>query len=146
MFITFWFAIGLGSVFIDFFDIIGGLLFVDIPAHLLTLAGSPAWLLVAAGAFFLMDDAFRKGVYEQMRERFSAVSICVPAAGITRDALAVKVNKQTGHVQVERIVCAQDMGEIINPQGAIIQIEGGVTMGLGYALSEELRAHGISSS
>jgi ferrous iron transport protein B len=49
MFITFWFAIGLGSVFIDFFDIIGGLLFVDIPAHLLSLIGSPEWLLVAAG-------------------------------------------------------------------------------------------------
>ena len=49
MFITFWFAIGLGSVFIDFFDIIGGLLFVDIPAHLLGAIGSPAWLLVAVG-------------------------------------------------------------------------------------------------
>ena len=49
MFITFWFAIGVGSVFIDFFDIIGGLLFVDIPAHLLGAIGSPEWLLVAAG-------------------------------------------------------------------------------------------------
>ena len=46
MFITFWFAIGLGSVFIDFFDIIGGLLFVDIPAALLGAIGSPEWLTV----------------------------------------------------------------------------------------------------
>ena len=46
MFVTFWFAIGLGSVFIDFFDIIGGLLFVDIPTHLLEAAGSPDWLIV----------------------------------------------------------------------------------------------------
>jgi ferrous iron transport protein B len=48
MFVTFWFAIGLGSVFIDFFDILGGLLFVDIPGTLLGSLGSPDWLLVLA--------------------------------------------------------------------------------------------------
>lgn len=48
MFVTFWFAIGLGSVFIDFFDIIGGLLFVDIPGALLGSVGSPEWLVVMA--------------------------------------------------------------------------------------------------
>lgn len=46
MFVTFWFAIGLGSVFIDFFDILGGLFFVDIPARLLSSIGSPEWLMV----------------------------------------------------------------------------------------------------
>ncbi len=51
MFVTFWFAIGLGSVFIDFFDIIGGLLFVDIPGALLSSIESPEWLkvLIAGG-------------------------------------------------------------------------------------------------
>jgi ferrous iron transport protein B len=48
MFVTFWFAIGLGSVFIDFFDIIGGLLFVDIPGALLGSVGSPEWIIVMA--------------------------------------------------------------------------------------------------
>ncbi len=46
MFITFWFAIGLGSVFIDFFDILGGLLFVDLPTALLNAVGAPQWLTV----------------------------------------------------------------------------------------------------
>lgn len=46
MFITFWFAIGVGSVFIDFFDIIGGLLFIDIPTILLEAVNSPNWLIV----------------------------------------------------------------------------------------------------
>ena len=50
----------------------------------------------------------------------------------------VSVNKSTGKVKVERVVCAQDMGEIINPQGAKLQIEGGITMGLSAALSEEI--------
>lgn len=49
MFVTFWFAIGLGSVFIDFFDIIGGLLFVDIPSQALASLSSPEWLLALVG-------------------------------------------------------------------------------------------------
>ena len=54
----------------------------------------------------------------------------------------VKVDKPSGKVTVLRMVCAQDMGIIVNPEGARMQIEGGVTMGLGYALTEELRFHG----
>jgi isoquinoline 1-oxidoreductase len=54
----------------------------------------------------------------------------------------VSVNQSTGQVKVERVVCAQDMGEIINPQGARIQIEGGITMGLSAALSEEIEFSG----
>jgi isoquinoline 1-oxidoreductase len=50
----------------------------------------------------------------------------------------VSVNKTTGSVEVERFVCAQDMGEVINPQGAKLQIEGGITMGISAALSEEI--------
>ena len=46
MFVTFWFAISFGSVFIDFFDILGGLLFVEIPGALLASVGSPEWLIV----------------------------------------------------------------------------------------------------
>lgn len=51
----------------------------------------------------------------------------------------VEVDKKTGSVKVKRVVCAQDMGVVVNPQGAIIQMEGCITMGLGYALSEEIR-------
>ena len=50
MFITFWFAIGLGSVFIDFFDIMAGLIFVDIPTAALESMHAPEWLhVVIAG-------------------------------------------------------------------------------------------------
>jgi nicotinate dehydrogenase subunit B len=51
----------------------------------------------------------------------------------------VKVNKSTGLIRVERIVCAQDTGEVINPEGVRMQIEGCLTMGLGYCLTEEIR-------
>ena len=45
-------------------------------------------------------------------------------------------------VQVKRVVCAQDMGVVVNPEGAIIQLEGCVTMGLGYCLTEEVHFKG----
>ncbi len=51
----------------------------------------------------------------------------------------VRVDKHTGAVRAERIVCAQDTGEVINPEGVRMQIEGCLTMGLGYCLTEEIR-------
>jgi isoquinoline 1-oxidoreductase len=51
----------------------------------------------------------------------------------------VEVDKATGNVKVKRVVCAQDMGLAINPDGATIQMEGCLTMGLGYALKEHIR-------
>jgi len=54
----------------------------------------------------------------------------------------VAVDKNTGHVQVGRVVCAQDLGQCINPEGTAIQIEGCCTMGLGYPLTEGIRFKG----
>ena len=52
--------------------------------------------------------------------------------------LEVEVDQETGHVKPIRMACAQDMGMCVNPQGSIIEIEGGLTMGLGYALAEDI--------
>jgi CO/xanthine dehydrogenase Mo-binding subunit len=54
----------------------------------------------------------------------------------------VKVDRNSGTVRVERVVCAEDMGEIINPDGARLQIEGSIVMGLGYVLAEEVQFKG----
>jgi CO/xanthine dehydrogenase Mo-binding subunit len=56
-------------------------------------------------------------------------------AEVTADAM-------TGVVRVERVVCAQDMGLVVNPDGARMQMEGCISMGLGYVLSEEIRFEG----
>jgi nicotinate dehydrogenase subunit B len=53
----------------------------------------------------------------------------------------LKVDKQM-RIKVERIVHAQDMGPVINPEGARMQVEGAITMGLGYCLSEEIHFKG----
>lgn len=42
------------------------------------------------------DAGFRQRVFLEMKDRFGPVSICVPAAGITRDRLSVRRNPETG--------------------------------------------------
>jgi nicotinate dehydrogenase subunit B len=54
----------------------------------------------------------------------------------------VEVDKSSGAVSVKRVAAAQDMGLSINPEGASIQMEGCITMGMGYALTEEIHFHG----
>ena len=45
MYLLFMFAINVGSAFIDFFDILGGTLFVEYPLYWLTPLGLPQWIL-----------------------------------------------------------------------------------------------------
>lgn len=54
----------------------------------------------------------------------------------------VEVDTETGKVDVLRIVAAHDVGKAINPSNVEAQIEGGVVMGLGYALEEEIKQDG----
>lgn len=46
------------------------------------------------------DSAFRTSTFRTLEQTFGPVSFCVPAAGITRDKLAVKVNKETGDAEI----------------------------------------------
>jgi isoquinoline 1-oxidoreductase len=68
---------------------------------------------------------------------------CGTDAGSYVAAIAeVAVDANLGKVPVKRVVCAQEMGMVINPEGATIQMEGCITMGLGYALTEEVHFNG----
>jgi CO/xanthine dehydrogenase Mo-binding subunit/aerobic-type carbon monoxide dehydrogenase small subunit (CoxS/CutS family) len=49
----------------------------------------------------------------------------------------VEVDEKTGNVRVLTVIAANDVGHAINPGAIVGQIEGGVMMGLGFALSEE---------
>jgi CO/xanthine dehydrogenase Mo-binding subunit len=50
----------------------------------------------------------------------------------------VDVDDETGEVEVLRIVAAHDCGTAINPMLVEGQIEGGISMGVGFALQEEI--------
>ena len=51
-------------------------------------------------------------------------------------AVEVEVDTDTGEVRVLRVVAAHDCGRVINPVLVESQVIGGITQGLGYALSE----------
>ena len=46
------------------------------------------------------EEAFRKSVFDSISGRFGTVTMCVPAAGITRDDLAVRIDKVTGKARI----------------------------------------------
>jgi selenium-dependent xanthine dehydrogenase len=59
------------------------------------------------------------------------------AFGFGAQAAQVAVNLDSGKVQVLRVVAAADGGRALNPQAFLGQVEGGIVMGIGTALSEE---------
>jgi selenium-dependent xanthine dehydrogenase len=59
------------------------------------------------------------------------------AYGYAAQAAQVEVNVATGEVKVLKVIAAHDVGRAINPMAVEGQLEGGVIMGLGYALTEE---------
>lgn len=55
--------------------------------------------------------------------------------------VTVEVDDETGKVDVIEVVAVNDAGKIINPVSAEGQAEGGVAMGIGYALMEEINVN-----
>src|SRR5512141_839658 len=53
-------------------------------------------------------------------------------------AAEVSVDEESGRVRVLRMSAAHDVGKAINPLNCAAQIEGGLAMGIGSALHEEL--------
>jgi CO/xanthine dehydrogenase Mo-binding subunit len=53
-------------------------------------------------------------------------------------AAEVAVDEESGRVRLLRMSAAHDVGKAINPLNCVAQIEGGVAMGIGSALHEEL--------
>ncbi len=53
-------------------------------------------------------------------------------------ACQLLVDTETGEVKIERYIACHDVGKAINPDQVIGQIQGGVTMGIGMALMEEV--------
>ncbi len=69
---------------------------------------------------------------EHTSDHSAAYSHAVHVAEITVDTL-------TGEIKVDKVTVAQDVGRVINRMGLEGQVEGGIAIGLGYALSEDMR-------
>ncbi|MBN2614656.1 MAG: xanthine dehydrogenase family protein molybdopterin-binding subunit [Bacteroidales bacterium] len=70
------------------------------------------------------------------------VALGIDAGTYVASMAEVEVDTKTGKIRVKRVLAAQDMGLAVNPEGSAIQMEGCITMGLGYALAEELHFKG----
>lgn len=51
----------------------------------------------------------------------------------------VAVERASGRVKVEKVFCAHDCGQVINPDGVINQVEGGIVQTISRVLIEEVR-------
>jgi len=81
----------------------------DVARTLNDLAGAA----VASGfSVDVTDEEFRRTVYRQMAEKYGHINICVPAAGITRDSLAVKLDKATKQVTIYPIEMFRQVVEV----------------------------------
>jgi len=61
-----------------------------------------------------------------------------PSYSFTAHAVELEVDEETGHVKIHKVWSAHDCGKALNKQLVEGQIEGGVYMGIGEALSEEM--------
>jgi len=101
-----------------------------------------------------LEDARMKRVLETAAKRFGwkpgkapsghgqGVALGMDVGTYCATVAEVSVDKATGEVKVHRMVVAMDPGVAVNPDGVLQQMEGATTMGLGYALAEELRFRG----
>jgi CO/xanthine dehydrogenase Mo-binding subunit len=53
-------------------------------------------------------------------------------------AALVKVERETGHVEVVKLIAAHDVGQAVNPNTVEGQIEGGAAMGMGHVTMERV--------
>jgi xanthine dehydrogenase YagR molybdenum-binding subunit len=85
---------------------------------------------------FASAVASRADDYGGFRRRMGDAAIAQQDLGGVQFA-AVAVDAETGIVRVERVVAVQDCGRPINPRQIESQVQGGVLMGMSFALFEE---------
>jgi 3-oxoacyl-[acyl-carrier protein] reductase len=58
------------------------------------------------------NDTFRTQVFDEVTEKYGVCTICVPCAGITRDALCVRMNKENGKAEPYSIATFRQVTEV----------------------------------
>ena len=122
-------------------------------ARLLEFAGSlleadAGDLTIDAGRIHVVGARERSLAVEAVARRAVALGVHLGGSGATEldnaqtwsaQFAEVDVDTETGQVRLLRLVAAQDVGQAVNPTIVEGQIQGGVSQGVGYAPSEELR-------
>jgi CO/xanthine dehydrogenase Mo-binding subunit len=86
-------------------------------------------------------ELFRR-VNQELQQDLEVTESWANAAGRTSYGIhfaEVEVDGNSGEVDILSYVAVHDVGKVLNRQGIEGQLEGGIHMSTGYALSEELR-------
>jgi carbon-monoxide dehydrogenase large subunit len=107
---------------------------------------SPDEVRVEAGGFVAADTPDRRvelaavaGRAADDGKKLSAEEWYAPGANTFpygTHVAVVQVDRDSGAVRLERVVAVDDCGNILDPEGAHGQLHGGLTQGIGQALSE----------
>lgn len=76
------------------------------------------------------DEAFRRQVYQEIGDKVGMATICVPAAAITRDDLAVKFDKETQKIKLYPVELFRQVVEVnmIAPIYWAMEMVGGIAL------------------
>jgi CO/xanthine dehydrogenase Mo-binding subunit len=88
------------------------------------------------GGQMLMAEYFYDPANENMGKDFRGNTSVTYTFGV--HGVRVKVDEETGKVKILKYVAAHDVGKAINPLLLEGQVYGGVMMGVGYALTEQV--------
>lgn len=114
----------------------------DIPAHRLDLVDQNIVYKLSGEFVLTLESVAMQSYYDRVlakpitsdlsnNARINAIPFGVTFA-------EVEVDIKTGKIEVLEIYNVHDSGKIVNPKMAEGQVHGGVSMGIGYALSEQL--------
>jgi isoquinoline 1-oxidoreductase subunit beta len=70
--------------------------------------------------------------------RQRGIAFCIDAGSYIAQAAEISLNTGTGVIRVHKVTAVIDCGKIINPDGAVAQVEGATVMGMSAALLEEV--------
>jgi xanthine dehydrogenase YagR molybdenum-binding subunit len=112
------------------------------------LEASAEELRLEDGEIFVADEPRRRIAYDEVTKRIGPHMIQGHGARgpnpegksvrtFGAQMVEVEVDVETGEVTLLRVVASHDCGRVINPRMVDSQVVGGVTQGIGYALTEE---------
>jgi CO/xanthine dehydrogenase Mo-binding subunit len=111
---------------------------LDVQPHMLTCAGGRVYRSDDPATGLALSQVARRSLTSAAGPIVGTASLsAMPFAPIfSTQAVEVKVDRQTGTVNILRFAQAQDVGVAINPMAVEGQIDGGVVQGIGRAVSE----------
>ena len=88
------------------------------------------------GLVLMLPELLTRTKQLEVEEEYSLEEVSLT---FTFLGVEIEVDTETGRITVVRSVTALDIGQAINPRICIGQAQGGFVMGLGYALTEEIK-------